>query len=177
VLVRGASFVAVFGLMAAWELRTPARTLHLPRRLRRTNNLALVVLNTALLRLLYPAAAVGGDHGWVVLNHLAAPPVLAAVVAIVALDFAVWLQHEMVHAGPLLWRVHRVHHADPDYDLTTGARFHPIEIVLSMLIKHGHHGPREVSRLPGLLGLPFCGSGNGYASKRAQPADSARADA
>jgi sterol desaturase/sphingolipid hydroxylase (fatty acid hydroxylase superfamily) len=63
------------------------------------------------------------------------PPLLALVLAVVALDLAIWVQHVLVHAVPVLWRLHRVHHADLDYDLTTGARFHPLEILLSMLIK------------------------------------------
>ncbi len=99
-----------------------------------------MALNTLLLRLLFPLAAVGvaafaADNGWGLLNHYAAPFWLAVPVAVVAMDFAIWLQHVMVHAVPALWRLHRVHHADLDYDLTTGARFHPIEILLSMLIK------------------------------------------
>ena len=104
------------------------------------NNLGLVALNTMLLRLLFPAAAVGmaafaAEQGWGLLNYSAPPLWLALIVSVIVLDFVIWLQHVMVHAIPVLWRVHRVHHADPDYDLTTGARFHPIEIVLSMLIK------------------------------------------
>ena len=104
------------------------------------NNLGLVALNTVLLRLLFPAAAVGiaafaADQGWGLLNYFQTPAWLAIPAAVIAMDFVIWLQHVMVHAIPLLWRLHRVHHADPDYDVTTGARFHPIEIILSMLIK------------------------------------------
>jgi len=126
--------------MAVWEFRRPARALRLSRSLRWMNNLGLVALNTLILRLLFPAAAVGmaafaAERGWGLLNYTALPHWLAIFVSIVALDFVVWLQHVMVHAIPVLWRLHRVHHADPDYDLTTGARFHPLEILLSMLIK------------------------------------------
>jgi len=140
VLVRGACFAAVFGLIAAWEARAPARARRLPRLLRWSNNLGLVALNTLLLRLLFPAAAAGmaafaAAQGWGLLNYLAPPYWLAVVIAIVALDFVIWLQHVLVHAIPVLWRLHRVHHADPDFDLTTGARFHPLEILLSMSIK------------------------------------------
>jgi sterol desaturase/sphingolipid hydroxylase (fatty acid hydroxylase superfamily) len=80
-------------------------------------------------------AAFCTTNGWGLLNHFQVPFVIAVPLAVIALDFVVWLQHVMVHAVPALWRVHRVHHADPDYDVTTGVRFHPIEIVLSMLIK------------------------------------------
>jgi len=139
-LIRGACFVAVFVPMAVWEILAPARALLLSKRLRWINNLGLVTLNTLLLRFLFPAAAVGmsafaAEHGWGFLNYYPQPVWLAIVVSVIALDFVIWLQHVMVHAIPLLWRLHRVHHADLDYDLTTGTRFHPFEILLSMLIK------------------------------------------
>lgn len=140
VLIRGASFLAVLVLMALWEIRAPARPLLLSKGLRWTNNLGLIAFNTLLLRLLFPAAAVGmaafaAAQGWGILNYYPLPLWLAIVISVVVLDFVVWLQHIMVHAIPLLWRLHRVHHADPDFDLTTGARFHPLEILLSMLVK------------------------------------------
>ena len=139
-LIRLGFFVGTFAAVAAWELWTPQRALTLSRATRWRANLSLVLLNTALLRLALPAAAVGmavtsAEQGWGLLNHLAVPLWLALPLAVVALDFVVWLQHVMVHAVPTLWRLHRVHHADLDYDLTTGARFHPIEIGLSMGIK------------------------------------------
>ncbi len=139
-LIRGAAFVAVVALMALWEVRAPARRLLLSKPRRWANNLGLVALNTALLRLLFPAAAVGmavfaAEQGWGILNYYPLPLWLGIVVTVVALDFVVWLQHVMLHAIPVLWRLHRVHHADPDFDITTGARFHPLEILLSMLIK------------------------------------------
>jgi sterol desaturase/sphingolipid hydroxylase (fatty acid hydroxylase superfamily) len=138
--IRLGFFVGVFALVACWELLSPRRAQSLPRSLRWRSNLGLVVLNTLLLRALFPAAAVGvaafcTAQGWGLLNHFVLPFWLAVLLAVVALDFVIWLQHVMVHAVPLLWRLHQVHHADPDYDLTTGARFHPLEIVLSMLIK------------------------------------------
>lgn len=138
--IRVGFFVGVFALVALWELASPRRVLRLSRRQRWGANLGLVVLNTVVLRLLFPAAAVGvaataATEGWGVLNHWAVPFWLAVPLAVVAMDFVIWLQHVMVHAVPALWRLHRVHHADIDYDLTTGARFHPIEIVLSMGIK------------------------------------------
>ena len=141
-LIRLCFFAGTFALVAAWELWSPQRVLALPRATRWRANLGLVVLNTALLRLALPAAAVGmaatsATQGWGLLNHFAVPLWLAVLLAVVALDFVVWLQHVMVHAVPALWRLHRVHHADLDCDLTTGARFHPIEIGLSMVIKLG----------------------------------------
>lgn len=139
-LIRFASFSAVFAIMALWEAAAPRRALTISRTLRWVNNLGLVALNTLIVRLLFPAAAVGmaafaAEHGWGMLNHFDVPAWLAVPAAVVAMDFLIWSQHVMVHAVPALWRLHRVHHADPDYDLTTGARFHPLEILLSLLVK------------------------------------------
>jgi sterol desaturase/sphingolipid hydroxylase (fatty acid hydroxylase superfamily) len=133
-------FLGIFAIMAAWEMLAPRRAPSVSKALRWTNNLGLVVLNTALLRWLFPAAAVGiaalgAEQGWGLLNYHPLPFWLGLFISVVALDLVVYLQHVMVHAIPMLWRLHRVHHADPDFDVTTGARFHPIEIILSMLIK------------------------------------------
>ena len=140
VSIRLGCFLGIFAVMALWEVLAPRRVLAVSKSVRWVNNLALVVLNTVLLRLLFPAAAVGMAafatvQGWGLLNYFAVPLWLAVPAAVVAMDFVIWLQHVMVHAVPVLWRLHRVHHADLDYDLTTGTRFHPIEIILSMLIK------------------------------------------
>lgn len=139
-LIRTGAFVGVFTLVALWEWASPRRALRLPRTLRWRSNLAIVLLNTALVRLFFPLAAVGmaalsAERGWGVLHYFNVPFWLAVPLAVVAMDFVIWLQHVMVHAVPALWRLHRVHHADLDYDLTTGTRFHPLEIVLSMGIK------------------------------------------
>ena len=138
--VRLGAFFGVFALMALWEAVAPRRARLLPRRVRWLHNLALVVLNSLILRLLFPLAAVGfallaAGRGWGLLNAFAVPFWWAFALSVIALDFAIYLQHVMFHAVPLLWRLHRVHHADADFDVTTGARFHPIEILLSMLIK------------------------------------------
>jgi sterol desaturase/sphingolipid hydroxylase (fatty acid hydroxylase superfamily) len=105
-----------------------------------TNNLALVVLNSIVLRLAFPAAAVGmalqaQEQGWGLFNVIQTPFWFGVVCSVIVLDFFIWLQHVMVHAIPALWRLHRVHHADLDFDVTTGTRFHTLEILLSMLIK------------------------------------------
>lgn len=138
--IRLAAFLGIFAAMALWELRAPRRALTVSKLRRWSANLGLVVLNTLLLRLAFPVAAVGlaaiaATQGWGLLNQIAWPAGLELLLAIVALDLAIWAQHVFFHAVPALWRLHRVHHADLDYDLTTGARFHPIEILLSMLIK------------------------------------------
>ena len=139
-VIRLGFFFGVFAIMALWDVLAPRRALGAAKSWRWTNNLGIVFLNTALVRVLFPTTAVAlafsaETQGWGVLNHFALPEWLAVAVAVVALDFAIWLQHVVFHAVPALWRLHRMHHADLDYDVTTGARFHPIEILLSMLIK------------------------------------------
>jgi len=138
--IRLGFFVGMFVLVGSWELVAPQRALSVSKTLRWANNLGLTVLNTIILRAVFPAAAVGvaafaAANGWGVLNHFQVPTGLAVPLAVVTLDFLIWLQHVMFHAVPALWRLHRVHHADLDYDLTTGSRFHPIEMVLSMALK------------------------------------------
>ena len=139
-IIRLGFFLGIFAVMALWEVAAPRRALTVSKAVRWANNLGLVALNTLLLRWLFPTAAVGvaalaAGQGWGLLNHYQVPFWPAVVLAVIAMDFVIWVQHVMVHAIPLLWRLHRVHHADPDYDVTTGARFHPVEIILSMLIK------------------------------------------
>lgn len=138
--IRLGFFFGIFAVMALWELAAPRRQLTQSKAVRWTNNVGLVFFNSFLARLVFPTAAVGmalfaREHGWGLLNYFQVPYALAVVGAVITLDFFIYLQHVMVHAVPVLWRLHRVHHADLDYDVTTGARFHPIEILLSMLIK------------------------------------------
>ena len=139
-VIRLASFLGMLGLMASWEIFSPRRVLSVTKSVRWINNLGIVTLNTLILRLLFPAAAVGmaifaDTQGWGVLSYLHVPHWLAIIISVIILDAVIYLQHVMVHAVPILWRLHRVHHADLDFDVTTGSRFHPIEIILSMLIK------------------------------------------
>ena len=139
-IIRLSFFFGIFAVMAVWEFFTPCRKLTVSKSLRWANNLGLVFLNSIMLRMLFPAAAVGvavwtHSQGWGLLPLLDLPLVVAILASIVLMDFVIYLQHVMVHSVPLLWRLHRVHHADPDFDVTTGARFHPLEILLSMLIK------------------------------------------
>jgi sterol desaturase/sphingolipid hydroxylase (fatty acid hydroxylase superfamily) len=138
--IRLSFFFGVLLLVALWEILAPRRALTVSKMLRWANNLGLVFLNSFVLRLLFPAAAVGmaafaAQNGWGVFNYFQVPFAVVVVTSVVALDFIIYLQHIMFHAVPALWRLHRVHHADLDIDVTTGARFHTIEIILSMLIK------------------------------------------
>jgi sterol desaturase/sphingolipid hydroxylase (fatty acid hydroxylase superfamily) len=138
--IRLAAFVVVLIGMAVWEVAAPRRTLNVAKRQRWTTNLGIAAINTVILRLLFPVAALGvadlaTDRGWGLFNYTDLPQAIVIVASVVALDFAIYLQHVLFHAVPVLWRLHRAHHADLDIDVTTGARFHPIEIVLSLLIK------------------------------------------
>jgi sterol desaturase/sphingolipid hydroxylase (fatty acid hydroxylase superfamily) len=140
--VRLGAFIGVFTAMALWEAAAPRRPRSYPRAKRWPSNLAIVVLNTALVRILLSAtavslAALGTQRGWGLLNNLPLLSWCRIITSVILLDLAIYLQHVMFHAVPALWRVHRMHHADLDFDVTTGARFHPIEIILSMLIKFG----------------------------------------
>jgi len=138
--IRMGFFFGVLLIMALWEITAPRRKLTVSKTLRWTNNLGLVFFNNYIIRFLFPAAAIGvaisaKEQGYGLFNVYDVSPMLAIVASVVIMDFVIYLQHVMVHAIPALWRLHRVHHADPDYDVTTGARFHPLEIILSMLIK------------------------------------------
>lgn len=135
-------FFGLFAALAAWELGAPRRRLGNPKARRWSTNWAVALLDAALVRLLFPLAAVGAAwdaqaQGWGLFNALDWPVWLEAAVTLLALDFAIWAQHLVTHKVPLLWRLHQVHHADPDIDVTTAIRFHPVEIALSMLLKIG----------------------------------------
>src|SRR5687767_2839032 len=138
--VRVGSFIAVFAAVALWELAAPRRSRLFARAGRWTHNLGLLLVDVAVLRLAAPGAAIAvalaaEEHGWGLLNAMPTPPWAALLAAVILLDLVVYFQHVMFHAVPTLWRLHRVHHADLDFDVTTGIRFHPVEILLSTAIK------------------------------------------
>ena len=139
-LIRLAAFLAVFGSVALWEALRPRRKPSFGRGARWASNLGLLLVDAALLRLLAPGAAIAvalaaQAGGWGLLNVAPLPGWIALVLGVVLLDLAMYFQHVMFHAVPALWRLHRVHHADLDFDVTTGIRFHPVEIVISTAIK------------------------------------------
>jgi sterol desaturase/sphingolipid hydroxylase (fatty acid hydroxylase superfamily) len=141
-VIRLSCFGGVLLLMALWEALAPRRRLTVARPRRWFSNLGLVALDALVTRLLAPLSVVGvallaEEHGWGLLNNIALPAWLAVALAVVALDLVIYWQHVMFHAVPLLWRLHMVHHADLDFDATTGVRFHPIEIILSLGLKSG----------------------------------------
>jgi sterol desaturase/sphingolipid hydroxylase (fatty acid hydroxylase superfamily) len=138
--IRLAAFCGVFPLMAIWEFIGPRRTQTIGRGWRWPNNLGVVVVDTLLVRILFPTTAVGlalvaGAQGIGLFNVVALPVWIGVVASVLLLDLAIYLQHVLFHAVPVLWRLHRMHHADLDIDVSTGLRFHPIEILLSMVIK------------------------------------------
>ena len=140
--IRITIFFTVFIVVALWEITSPRKKLVRSKLQRWVNNIGLVFLNTLVLRLIFPAAAIGmtlavQEKGWGLLNQFDLPLLLSTFITIILLDFVIYVQHVLVHIVPLLWRLHRGHQADPDYDVNTGARFHPLEIILSMIIKFG----------------------------------------
>lgn len=138
--VRFGVFLSIFIAMMVWELAAPRRQLTAKRRVRWTSNLTLVLINTAVIRLIFPTLAVGtaeiaAANGWGLLNVWALPAWVCIPIAILALDCLIYGQHVMFHAVSPLWRLHMMHHSDLDFDTTTGVRFHPIEIAISMGLK------------------------------------------
>jgi sterol desaturase/sphingolipid hydroxylase (fatty acid hydroxylase superfamily) len=139
-LIRIGAFVAVFCAIGAWELKSARRVQSVPRRARWPHNLGLLAVDIAVLRLVAPGAAIGvaammEARGWGLLNAWPLPGWAAVIAGVLLLDLAIYAQHAMFHHVPVLWRLHRVHHADLEFDVTTGTRFHPIEILISTAIK------------------------------------------
>ena len=138
--IRIGAALSVFAAMALWEVLRPRRALLIGRARRWPSNLGILVLDALLVRLLIPVAAVGvaviaAQRGWGLLNITPWPAWLEMLAGFLALDLVIYAQHVAFHKVPVLWRLHRMHHADLDIDVSTGLRFHPIEIILSMLIK------------------------------------------
>jgi sterol desaturase/sphingolipid hydroxylase (fatty acid hydroxylase superfamily) len=138
--IRLFAFAGVLLAMSAWEWLVPRRALSVRRGPRWLSNLGLVALNSFLVRLAVPVTAVAAallaaERGWGLLNFVVWPAWLELLLGVLALDLVIYLQHVMFHAVPLLWRLHMVHHADLDFDFTTGLRFHTLEIALSACIK------------------------------------------
>jgi sterol desaturase/sphingolipid hydroxylase (fatty acid hydroxylase superfamily) len=140
IAIRIGFFLGIFALVAIWELLAPRRALTTSKTWRWVSNMGITFLSPLVLYLVFPILAVGmalkaQESGWGLLNNYNLPYWLTVVVGVVVLDFVIYIQHVMFHAVPALWRLHMVHHADLDFDVTTGLRFHPIEIILSTVIK------------------------------------------
>lgn len=138
--IRLFSALAIFAAVALWEALAPRRRLTCGRLKRWPSNLGVFFVDALVVRALFPVALAGvalwaQSLGWGLFNALGAPSWLAGLASIIALDFVIWAQHVAFHRIPVLWRLHRMHHADLDYDVTTALRFHPLEIAISFALK------------------------------------------
>ena len=139
-VIRLSFFFGVLALMGIWEILLPRRALTVRKPIRWFSNLSIVLINTVSVRVLFPVlainlAVIAQENGWGLLNNTGLPARASMLAGILMLDLIIYLQHVMFHAVPVLWRLHMMHHADLDYDVTTGLRFHPIEMIISMGIK------------------------------------------
>jgi sterol desaturase/sphingolipid hydroxylase (fatty acid hydroxylase superfamily) len=139
-IIRLSAALGIFCIMICWEYFSPRRTLHISRKQRWPINLGLAVLNMTIMRvtiggIAYLSAVTAAGQGYGLLNRLAAPEWLSIIATLLLLDFAIYCQHIVSHKWPLLWRLHQVHHTDLEFDATTAVRFHPVEIMISMLYK------------------------------------------
>jgi sterol desaturase/sphingolipid hydroxylase (fatty acid hydroxylase superfamily) len=140
IAVRVGCYAAVFASMSLWEWWAPRRALSVGRRPRWPGNLGILAVDIMAVRLLVPTAAVGvalltDSRGWGLFNLIGLPVWASILIGVIALDLVIYTQHVIFHHVPALWRLHRMHHADLDIDVTTGVRFHPLEILLSLAIK------------------------------------------
>jgi len=141
-LMRLSAFLGIFLFMAVWETIAPRRVPRTPKPLRWFSNLSLTFLNSLVGRFLFPLSAAGlamsaETHGWGILNHLNMPSLVVGLISLGLLDLAIYAQHFIFHKIRIFWPIHGLHHTDLDIDVTTGTRFHPVEIALSLLIKMG----------------------------------------
>jgi sterol desaturase/sphingolipid hydroxylase (fatty acid hydroxylase superfamily) len=141
-VVRLAAFAGIFLVMALWELLAPRRAQAMARPARWPSNLGIAMLDALLTRLLFPittagVAIIADSHGLGLLRLLGAPVWVNIACSVVVLDLAIYAQHVVFHSIPALWRLHRMHHTDPELDVTSGARFHPLEILISVALKMG----------------------------------------
>ena len=138
--IRLGIFILAFLIIAVWEVLAPRRKTTHQRKKRWYGNLGLGALNPLVLRFCFPVLVIGvavqaQQYGWGLFNVIETPYVIELILCLLLFDLAIYGQHIVFHRLSWLWRLHKVHHSDPDFDLTTALRFHPLEIVLSMLIK------------------------------------------
>jgi sterol desaturase/sphingolipid hydroxylase (fatty acid hydroxylase superfamily) len=139
-IIRLSAALSIFGIMIGWEYVNPRRIQHISRKQRWPVNLGLAAFNIAIMRLsigglAYLSAVTAADQGYGLLNQLPVPEWLSIIATLLFLDFAIYGQHIVSHKWPLLWRLHQIHHTDLEFDATTAVRFHPLEIMISMLYK------------------------------------------
>jgi sterol desaturase/sphingolipid hydroxylase (fatty acid hydroxylase superfamily) len=140
IILRLSFFLSALTLLAVCELIIPRRALKESKAIRWYSNLGIAAFNSFIVSIVFPLmpltiAVIANERGWGLFNLYDVAPGLVVVISVIFLDLAIYLQHILVHSVPVLWRFHRMHHADQDFDVTTGARFHPIEIILSIAIK------------------------------------------
>ena len=138
--LRLVAFFSVLIVLICLEMFYPRRQLQLPRAQRWFSNIGISVLNTLFVKLVFPVAGIGAailaqQKQWGLLNHLEISHWVGVVLFLLVFDLTIYFQHRLFHTVPLLWRLHRMHHTDVDYDVTTGNRFHPVSILLSSMIK------------------------------------------
>jgi sterol desaturase/sphingolipid hydroxylase (fatty acid hydroxylase superfamily) len=138
--IRLGFFFGIFVVIVLWEFLSPRRVLTMSKPVRWLSNMGVVAIDTLAVRLLFPIIGVNvaftaQQKGFGLLNVIHLPEWLSVIIGLLVLDLVVYLQHLMFHAVPLIWKLHMMHHADIDYDVTTGLRFHPFEIIISMVIK------------------------------------------
>lgn len=139
-LVRASAFLIVFAILAIFEALAPRRRLSVPKIQRWRINLSIIALNPLSVALVFPFLPIGlalftSEQGWGLLNQWALPYWLKIIIGFIVLDLVIYMHHVLHHTLPTLWRLHMMHHADLDFDLTTGLRFHPIEVIISTVIK------------------------------------------
>ena len=139
-IIRLSFFFGIFILVGVWELIVPRRQLNFSKPVRWYSNIGIVFFNSLVLKLIFPIMATGlaffaMGKGWGLFNNIELPFFIRVVTSMLLLDGAIYIQHAMFHSLPLLWRFHRMHHTDMDLDVSSGARFHPVEIIISMGIK------------------------------------------
>ena len=133
-------YLVILVIMMFWEQLSPRRTPAISRFIHYSNNIFLLIFNNVIMRIFFPAVTIGisylsSEAEWGLLNMIDLPSRIEKILAIIILDIIIYMQHVIFHRVPILWRFHMVHHTDPEYDMTTGSRFHPIEILLSLGIK------------------------------------------
>ena len=139
-VIRLSFFIGIFIVVAFWELLAPRRPLNFSKQVRWYSNIGIVFFNSLVMRWTFPLLATGlavmaQEGGWGFFNNVTIPYQLVIIISLLLMDGAIYIQHAMFHSLPLLWRFHRMHHTDMDLDVTSGARFHPVEIIISMGIK------------------------------------------
>lgn len=142
VVWRIVSFSVILSGIGLWEIVAPRRPLTTRKNQRWFANLSMIAIATLVVRFTFPLLPVGlaiiaQEQGWGLLNFVTLPSWLEIFLAVIALDFVIYLQHVMFHFLPVLWRLHRMHHSDLDLDASSGNRFHPVEIMISIGIKLG----------------------------------------